>query len=118
MYIHIVVKLLWLVKVHILYMSCVLLQDEVDIILARGKSLGVSNVRFMPKTSSLRPITNLGSAAKLNHNHFVLSGFCQRERKPVNAQLLDLFKILKFEKVCIICTYSEDFQYVMSCDVM
>ena len=55
----------------------------------------------MPKkVSSLRPITNLGSAASLSQAHFRLSGLGQQELKPVNAQLMDLFSILKFEKVC------------------
>ena len=75
-------------------------KEEVDILLSRGKSLGVSNLRFMPKkASSLRPITNLGSAASLSQAHFRLSGLGQQELKPVNAQLMDLFSILKFEKV-------------------
>ena len=67
--------------------------------LSRGKSLGVSNLRFMPKPSSLRPITNLGAIAKLDSCKFVLNEMRQREAKPVNSQLVDLFSILKFEKV-------------------
>lgn len=64
---------------------------------SRGKPLGVSNLRFMPKSSSLRAITNLSSIAKLD-NWFTVPG--QGITKAVNAQLFDLFSILKFEKVC------------------
>lgn len=75
------------------------LQEEVDMLLSRGKSLGVSNLRFMPKPSSLRAITNLSSAAKLDGCQFVQNQMGQGKTKPVNTQLFDLFSILKFEKV-------------------
>lgn len=81
-----------------------------DYLLFRGKCLGVSNIRFMPKTASLRPITNLGTAAKLNSQQFLLSKVGQRETKSVNSQLIDLFTILKFEKV--------PNTLYMSCDVV
>ena len=74
--------------------------------LSRGKSLGISNLRFLPKASSLRPITNLGSAAKFDSAYFVQSALAgQREPKSVNNQLLHLFSVLKFEKArdCVYC---------------
>ena len=67
-----------------------------DQALSRGKALGVSNIRFLPKATSLRLITNLGSAAKTNPP---FSRFGTRETKAVNTQLLNLFYILKFVKV-------------------
>ena len=75
-------------------------QEEVDMLLSRGRSLGVSNLRFMPKPSSLRAITNLSSVAKLNATQFpAVNQMGRREAKPVNTQLFDLFSVLKFEKV-------------------
>ena len=75
-------------------------QEEVDMLLSRGRSLGVSNLRFMPKPSSLRAITNLSSVAKLNATQFAaVNKMGRRESKPVNTQLFDLFSVLKFEKV-------------------
>ena len=75
-------------------------QEEVDMLLSRGRSLGVSNLRFMPKPSSLRGITNLSSVAKLNCTQFAaVNQMGRRESKPVNTQLFDLFSVLKFEKV-------------------
>ena len=59
----------------------------------------MSNLRFLPKPTSLRAITNLGGIAKLDSSKFVLNEMGQRETKPVNSQLLDLFAVLKFEKV-------------------
>ena len=85
------------IRVHLSVMLSI--QEEVDYLLFRGKCLGVSNIRFMPKASSLRPITNLGKAAKLNSAQFPLSKVRQREIKSVNSQLIDLFNVLKFEKV-------------------
>ena len=74
-------------------------QEEVDMQLSRGRSLGVSNLRFVSKPSSLRPITNLSSAAKLDDRQFVQSQMGRAGAKSVNAQLFDLFSVLKFEKV-------------------
>jgi telomerase reverse transcriptase len=74
-------------------------QEEVDMLLSRGRSLGVSNLRFLPKPSSLRAITNLSSVAKLNCTQFpAVNQMGRRESKPVNTQLFDLFSVLKFEK--------------------
>ena len=83
-------------------------QEEVDVLLSRGMSLGVSNLRFMPKPSSLSAITNLSSVAKLNGTQFAaVNQMGRREAKPVNTQLFHLFSVLKFEKVsaaiCLIC---------------
>ena len=73
-------------------------QGEVEVMMMRGKTLGISNLRFLPKTSSLRPIINLGSKVNLGSTHPV-GRYGQRELKSVNHQLLDLFHVLKFEKV-------------------
>ena len=56
----------------------------------------MSNLRFMPKPSSLRAITNLSSVAT---QFPAVNQMGPRESKPVNTQLFDLFSVLKFEKV-------------------
>ena len=78
--------------------SCFACQGEVEVMMMRRKTLGISNLRFLPKTSSLRPIINLGSKVNLGSTHPV-GRYGQRELKSVNHQLLDLFHVLKFEKV-------------------
>ena len=67
--------------------------------LLRGKALGVSNLRFLPKAASLRPIVNLGSRVSLDPAPSANGRGFQTEPKSVNNQLFDLFKVLKFEKV-------------------
>ena len=65
---------------------------EAEKLLANKSSLGFSPLRFIPKTSTVRPITNM--------RH------CPTNRQPINAQkqqsinrkLQNLFEVLKFEK--------------------
>ena len=68
----------------------------------QNKTLGVSKLRFLPKADKVRPIVNLGSAV-----HIPSFGLNQNGRRKgvesVNRQLLDVFHVLNYEKVCYMC---------------
>jgi len=55
-----------------------------------GEALGFAHLRFMPKSSSLRPIVNLSKRMK------VAGSGCRR--LAINWQLLDLQKVLTYER--------------------
>ncbi|XP_021378812.1 telomerase reverse transcriptase-like isoform X2 [Mizuhopecten yessoensis] len=56
--------------------------------LAEGDTLGVSNLRFLPKMKSLRPIVNLGRRPPPGCKQTI----------PINKQLLNLLNILSYHK--------------------
>ncbi|XP_063967611.1 telomerase reverse transcriptase-like isoform X2 [Lytechinus pictus] len=64
--------------------------EEVEVMkrISAGQTLGISRLRFIPKTKSLRPITRMGKS--------VIS-----EKKGLSVRLLlqDLFDVLSFHKV-------------------
>ena len=85
------------VRVHVYTFSP--LQMEVELMLAQKKTLGVSNLRFLPKTAALRAITNLGSKVNLSPSPSTTTKANRTDLRSINHQLLDLFHVLKFEKV-------------------
>ena len=62
--------------------------------LLHRKTLGISNLRFLPKANGVRPIMKLGSKGKLPS---VLPG----RQISVNYQLQNALHILRYEKVCV-----------------
>ena len=58
-------------------------------------TMGVSKLRFLPKTNKVRPIVNLGSKVQLPALHYG----CGKGVESVNRQLQDVFEVLKYEKV-------------------
>jgi hypothetical protein len=67
--------------------------------LQRNKTLGVSKLRFLPKSTKVRPIVNLGSKVQLPSSFSCApcSGWSKRA-ESVNRQLLDVFHVLNYEK--------------------
>ncbi|XP_064614609.1 telomerase reverse transcriptase-like [Liolophura sinensis] len=61
-------------------------------LVSEGQSLGVSSLRFLPKNASLRLIVNMGRSTGLSLNK-------SQKDLSVNAQLADVFQVLKFEKL-------------------
>ena len=75
-------------------------QEEVEFLLQRNKTLGVSKLRFLPKSTKVRPIVNLGSKVRLPSlvSGPPCSGWSMRA-ESVNRQLQDVFHVLNYEKV-------------------
>jgi len=69
-------------------------QEEVEQKLLYRKTLGISKLRFLPKSSGARPIINLGSKVKLS---LPFPGNMEGQNS-VNYQLQDAFHILTYEK--------------------
>lgn len=65
--------------------------------LQRNKTLGVSKLRFLPKSTKVRPIVNLGSKVQLPSS--VSSAPWSKRAESVNRQLQDVFHVLNYEKV-------------------
>ena len=59
----------------------------------RGRSLGVANLRFLPKLSSLRPIVNFSCKSTCGPGEPLSEG------RTVNRQLETTLKILQLETV-------------------
>ena len=74
---------------------CLVVQDEVSHLLQQNKTLGISKLRFLPKSSGVRPIINLGSHAR----HLQARNGERRRLESVNRQLQDVFLVLNYEKV-------------------
>lgn len=68
--------------------------------LQRNRTLGVSKLRFLPKSTKVRPIVNLGSKVQLPSlvGGPVCSGWGMKA-ESVNRQLQDVFHVLNYEKV-------------------
>ena len=62
--------------------------------LMRGKTLGISKLRLLPKSNGARPIVNLGSKVELP---LPIPGRVGQD--SVNYQLQDAFHILTYERV-------------------
>ena len=73
-------------------------QEEVEFMVRQNRTLGVSKLRFLPKSTKVRPIVNLGSKVQLPS---LGPSYCGRGKgvESVNRQLLDVFHVLNYEKV-------------------
>ncbi|XP_068702144.1 telomerase reverse transcriptase-like [Montipora foliosa] len=65
---------------------------EAENLLQRKLSLGFSPLRFIPKNSTVRPITNM------KHCPPTVEPVNAQKQKPINRKLQNLFEVLKFEK--------------------
>lgn len=65
---------------------------EAENLLCRPSSLGFSPLRFIPKTSTVRPITNM------RHCPTSKEPIVAQKQQSVNLKLQNLFEVLKFEK--------------------
>lgn len=77
-------------------------QEELEFMLQQNRTLGVSKLRFLPKSTKVRPIVNLGSKVQLPCS--VSRASCRgwgKKAESVNRQLQDVFHVLKYEKVCL-----------------
>ena len=64
-------------------------------LIQQERTMGVSKLRFLPKSKKVRPIVNLGSKVQLPA---VCYGRGKRA-ESVNRQLQDVFHVLNYEKV-------------------
>ncbi|XP_050415889.2 telomerase reverse transcriptase [Patella vulgata] len=65
-------------------------ESEVKLLLKYEKSLGIAHLRFLPKTSSCRPIVNMGK-------NLLFPGITKKI--PINKQLLNLLNVLSPDKL-------------------
>lgn len=65
---------------------------EADKLLRRPSSLGFSLLRFVPKSSTVRPITNMRHCPKIKEP------INAQKQQSVNWKLQNVFEVLKFEK--------------------
>ena len=61
--------------------------------------MGVSKLRFLPKSNKVRPIVNLGSKVQLPAMYYGRG----KKAESVNRQLQDVFHVLNYEKVNLEC---------------
>ena len=65
---------------------------EAEILLSSKSSLGFSPLRFIPKSSTVRPITNM------KHCPSIKEPTNAQKQQSINRKLQNLFEVLKFEK--------------------
>ncbi|XP_070211530.1 uncharacterized protein [Littorina saxatilis] len=70
-------------------------RTKVNQLLASGQCLGVSALRFLPKSQSLRPIVNMSCKQDPNAPLHRM----QKRSITINRQLMKLFDVLKYEMV-------------------
>ena len=73
-------------------------------LLQDSRALGVSLLRFLPKTESLRPIINMKTVPK------GLEGVIRDDRpQSTNAKLVNILAVLKYEVSHFFCYFHELF---------
>ncbi len=71
------------------------MQAEVEVLIQQDRTMGVSKLRFLPKSNKVRPIVNLGSKVNLSPVYYG----CGKGAESVNKKLQDVFHVLNYEKV-------------------